>query len=93
MNEAKEYIFDLESCYSPDDIHSMIAHRLQFPEYYGYNLDALYDLLTDLPYDCRIIFTGCDSASAIIGTRFMHNLKKACNDAADYNSHLNIEFL
>ncbi len=93
MNETKEYTFDLEECYSPDDIHSMLAQELQFPEYYGYNLDALYDVLTELPYDCRITFTGCDTASAVIGAKFMRNLERACNDASSYNDHLNIEFI
>ena len=29
-------------------IHEYIAARMEFPEYYGHNLDALYDCLTDI---------------------------------------------
>ncbi len=30
------------------DIHSYIAAQMHFPDYYGHNLDALYDCLTDI---------------------------------------------
>lgn len=29
-------------------VHDYLKEQLQFPEYYGKNLDALYDCLTDL---------------------------------------------
>ena len=34
--------------------HSYLASMLSLPEYYGKNLDALYDCLCDLT-DCRIV--------------------------------------
>ena len=30
------------------EIHEYIAEKMDFPEYYGHNLDALYDCLTDI---------------------------------------------
>ncbi len=36
--------------------HDYLKECLQFPEYYGKNLDALYDVLTDLQ-DIRITIT------------------------------------
>ena len=33
---------------STEEIHDYIAEELSFPSYYGKNLDALYDVLTDL---------------------------------------------
>ncbi len=29
-------------------IHEYIAEKMNFPQYYGHNLDALYDCLTDI---------------------------------------------
>ena len=31
-------------------VHNHLAERLQLPSYYGRNLDALYDVLTELGY-------------------------------------------
>ena len=33
---------------SRDDLHDALSRQLSLPEYYGRNLDALYDCLTDL---------------------------------------------
>ena len=30
-------------------VHAFLAQKLKFPEWYGANLDALFDCLTDLP--------------------------------------------
>ena len=35
--------------------HSHLAERLDLPTYYGRNLDALYDMLTDIGADTEII--------------------------------------
>ena len=39
---------DFKELYTPRQIHEYIAEKLGFPEYYGKNLDALYDCLTDI---------------------------------------------
>ena len=33
---------------SRDDLHDALSRQLSLPEYYGRNLDALYDCLTEL---------------------------------------------
>lgn len=38
--------------------HSYIKKALKLPEYYGCNLDALYDCLTDICDLCRIHIEG-----------------------------------
>jgi len=37
-------------------VHEFLAERLRFPDYYGRNLDGLYDLLTEIsePVEIRI---------------------------------------
>lgn len=37
--------------------HQYLAHMLNFPDYYGKNLDALFDCLTELG-DCTIVLDG-----------------------------------
>lgn len=40
----------------PEAMHSQFADVMDFPDYYGRNLDALWDLLTSLPRPYRIHF-------------------------------------
>ena len=37
---------DLNTFETKEDVHSFLAEEMEFPEYYGNNLDALYDVLT-----------------------------------------------
>lgn len=41
-------------------LHQCLARFLHFPEWYGHNLDALYDCLTELPSPIRLSFSGWD---------------------------------
>ncbi len=39
---------DCRNCPSSPALHRALAEALSFPDWYGHNLDALYDCLTDL---------------------------------------------
>ena len=45
-------------------VHDYLKEQLNFPEYYGKNLDALHDCLTDLS-DVEITITAPDQDGAI----------------------------
>jgi ribonuclease inhibitor len=47
-------ILDLTQPQSVPELHQYLAEKLDFPEYYGANLDALYDALTDICHDTCI---------------------------------------
>ena len=40
-------ILDGRNMTSKESLHAYVKEKFQFPEYYGNNLDALYDLLTE----------------------------------------------
>ncbi len=48
MSTKNKYIIDFRKTESWLDIHPIIAQALNFPEWYGCNLDALADLLADM---------------------------------------------
>ena len=47
---------------SADAAHEELAAALDFPEYYGRNLDALHDCLTDLD-DTQLVIEDCARAN------------------------------
>jgi len=63
--------------------HQHLAERLSFPGYYGRNLDALYDCLTDIRDDTRltILHSGkLREALGVYGERFLEVLGQAEED-------------
>lgn len=44
----RELYINAETLYTREDVHTVFAKTFSFPDYYGRNLDALYDLLTTL---------------------------------------------
>lgn len=54
-----EYLLDFSNITTKEDVQEFIYDVLNFPEYYGKNLDALYDCLTDMS-KCSITLTGID---------------------------------
>lgn len=69
--------------------HAHIARRLSFPSYYGKNLDALHDLLTERMEDTEIIIKGSERLREAMdgyGARII----KVMLDCEEENSHLKI---
>lgn len=64
--------------------HQYLAEQLEFPDYYGCNLDALYDCLTELS-ECQIIFENEESAG-----RYYKTIRKVFSEAAKENNGLKI---
>ena len=50
-----KYVLDAEKMQTREEMHEYLKEVLEFPEYYGGNLDALYDCLTDMEDICTKI--------------------------------------
>ena len=57
------YQIDCSGITSSKELHRLLADTLSFPEWYGHNLDALYDCLTELAEPLRLHLNGWDSAA------------------------------
>ena len=68
-----------------EKIHCELAQKLDFPSYYGKNLDALYDVLCDICEDTLIAVEG----QSDYGTKLL----AAVEDAAEENDRIKIEIL
>lgn len=62
------HLVSLDDTEDTEDALQRIGEGLKFPEWYGGNLDALYDCLTDLSWQetgaTVLVFTGCDALKA-----------------------------
>ncbi|MCS6838257.1 MAG: barstar family protein [Bdellovibrionaceae bacterium] len=65
---CSELIFSYEIT-DESDWHQKVAAILEVPEYYGYNLDALYDILvtTEYPYEFTICVLGKEDLISKLG--------------------------
>ena len=89
----REYNIDLRGVYSREELHDRIEEELPVPGWYGRNLDALYDILTEPEYggDCLIRFTGCEDLRESM-PRYLAAMKQMCRAAGEENQGLEILF-
>ena len=67
-------------------VHDYLMERLPLPEYYGRNLDALYDCLTDMD-DTELVI-----AHTLQAPRSFAAVRRVLEDAAQDNPDLTVEF-
>ena len=73
-----------------EDLYRKLAEGLDFPEWYGGNLDALYDCLTDLE-ETTIRITDRRELEITLGD-YVNKVFRVLRDAAAENDRLRIEF-
>lgn len=88
----KEITIDCALISDQAGFHSMLAETLNFPQWYGRNLDALHDLLTAMGDDTALYFAHWALAEQALG-RYSLAARKAISHAANRNPHLTVEFL
>ena len=60
-------------------LHDVLAEELHLPEWYGRNLDALYDCLTDVREETRITLRNRDALEEHLGS-YGHRLMRLLED-------------
>ncbi|MDR1629801.1 MAG: barstar family protein [Oscillospiraceae bacterium] len=59
----KNIVIDFTGCNHVQEVHLIIKEKLEFPDWYGENIDALWDLLTGYIDPCDIYLEGCQSVA------------------------------
>ncbi len=79
---------------TPEQVQDYLALMFDFPDYYGRNLDAFYDMLTEMGKDVCIGVFGIEEERERDG-RMANYLEKICRvlqDAEEENPHLCVIF-
>lgn len=82
----RKVLLDFKLTHTPEQVQDYLALELDFPEYYGKNLDALYDMLTELSEDTCIGIFEPEPDREI--DSYIHKVKRVMWDAEAENPHL-----
>ena len=85
MREIAIFCADIQNI---RQLHGILARELQFPGWYGANLDALHDCLTSVSTDTVLIFHGFDALPfPTVG------LARVLRDSETKNPHLTVSLV
>lgn len=83
----REYYINFSTITDNDSLHNKINACLSLPDYYGRNLDALYDCLTDYR-NCKIYLSGMKYLLRL--GEYGNSVLKVFQDAAGSCSNLKL---
>lgn len=83
----EEKIIDCSQIQTKEDLHRIFREVLGFPEWYGNNLDALHDCLTEISGKVRLL--DWDAAEVRLGD-YGKKAKKVIAAAALHNTDLDL---
>ena len=87
----REVVFDSSHVERLDQLHSELARIFDFPDYYGANLDALYDCLSaDVALPLRIIWKNYNITRLKLG-KDAEKLLKVMKDFAKEEPNFTLE--
>jgi len=82
---VREVDIDFTNISSEDDIHNLLQAKLGLGANYGRNFDALYDVLTSIPHDLRIVVTNWNHKG-----EHVRKAVRVMQDAQEANGHLDV---
>ena len=78
---------DCSDITQPKELHRKLAHFLEFPDWYGHNLDALFDCLTELPSPTQVYFSNWNTAAP-----WASGFEAVLNDASESCPTFTVKF-
>lgn len=85
-------ILDGNMIQSREHLHEILARELRLPDWYGCNLDALSDCLTDIFEDTVISVVNLEQLSEEL-QQYCLRLVRVLRDAAAENSHIHLNII
>ena len=87
-----EFIIDGAEMFTKEKAHEYLREKLHFPDYYGNNLDGLWDVLSTIDSDTQIIMKNRDQLMKAL-PEYGEKLINTFVDAALANEKLVLSFL
>ena len=75
-----------------DVTHAYLKRKFNFPDYYGRNLDALWDLLSTIAKETEIIVVNAHCTPEKLG-KYGHSLLKVFEDLNEESGRVKVTFL
>lgn len=85
----RDLVLTAEVCSTKELLHRYIAESLSFPAWYGGNLDALHDCLTDLREEVTIRVPSVEGLEAALGP-YARRLMRVLVDASSENPRIRL---
>lgn len=82
-------IIDCSGIKTPESLHQKLAEALQFPDYYGKNLDALFDCLTENREDRELILNNWHDLEYTLKD-YSGKILYVFHEASQENPHLHV---
>ena len=84
-------VLDMNELRTCGALHASLAEQFCFPDYYGRNLDALFDCLTDLP-EAELQIKNAGRMAENMGETYARRFFRVL-DAASREGHLHLKIL
>lgn len=81
----KKCVLDCSAIANPEDFHDALVEALVLPQWYGSNLDALYDCLTAITEETEITLLHFSELNEMYA-----GFEAVFQDAAQYNPRIRI---
>ena len=86
-----EYIVDLGGAGTEEEVQERLMESLPLPDYYGGNLDALYDVLTEMGDGWHIIILNADDVDDEV-RQYVEDMKNVFEDASAVAGDMSVEY-
>ena len=86
----KQVILDGTGIFSRDQLHDALQQSLSLPQWYGRNLDALFDCLTDIAEPVQLTLQGRLALRVHLG-RYAESLERVLKRAAQENEKFTLQ--
>ncbi len=85
------FYIDLKGVITRDEFHDKLKKELPLPGYYGHNLDALFDILTEQGEEWNVIFYNSKDMKLEM-PEYYDSLKRMCERAVADCDGLKVRF-